>query len=232
MAHDKVFPDGLAPPKRVAMAMALDNTKIGEEEELEQTDKNSSNSNNKNSNNQQSSSSMGKRKDHTSKQQQQKQQQLLVEQKAWVKSMVRCFIQQQDSSDTTSSSSKNITGNVGIELLEASFADLNPRNLRKIRQLGEYHYDPGKYTSVISETSTAKSSSTNAGTRSHVVDTTAPKIQTQVQETKPVNPNDELDAPWNQYAWMEELSLRVSAKCIFVNAYITYTVLALCTGQH
>lgn len=101
-------------------------------------------------------------------------QRLEVEQKIWVKSMVKCM--QHDLPDK-----------VGVQLMEASFSNLNPKNLRKTRQVGGYHYDPGKYTN-----NGAKEMDQESATEDY-----------QVQE------EDELDAPWNQYAWIEELKLRV-----------------------
>jgi len=37
-------------------------------------------------------------------------------------------------------------GRVGVEILEASVSNLNPRNVRRTYQFGGYRYDPGKYS--------------------------------------------------------------------------------------
>ena len=56
-----------------------------------------------------------------------------VEQKAWVKSMVKCI--------ATGSPDK-----VSVEIMEADVGRMNPSNIRRIHQYGTLRYDPGKYT--------------------------------------------------------------------------------------
>lgn len=106
---------------------------------------------------------------------------LVVEQKAWVRSLVKCV--QSDLPDK-----------VGVEMMEASFSHLNPKNLRKTRQLGGYHYDPGKYTDSKEQD------------------------QSRVVGEKEVQEDDELDAPWHQQAWIEELKLRIRGQVPFGDA--------------
>lgn len=106
---------------------------------------------------------------------------LEVEQKAWVRSLVKCV--QSDLPDK-----------VGVEMMEASFSQLNPKNLRKTRQLGGYHYDPGKYTNSKEQD------------------------QSRIVGADEVQEDDELDAPWNQYAWIEELTLRIRGQVPFGDA--------------
>lgn len=112
----------------------------------------------------------------------------------------------------------------GVEVMEASFEQLNPRNLRKTRQLGGYHYDPGKYstTTAGNNHSTSKEGSnkeSNTGANSDDDKQTSNNIKTN-KETTSISPqkeeeeyqvleDDELEAPWNQYAWMEELKFRI-----------------------
>ena len=120
----------------------------------------------------------GNHQHHTSR------QLLQVEQKAFVKSLVQCF-------------QEDLPGKVGVEMMEASFADMNPKNLRKTRQVGGFHYDPGKYTQPGGgggDAKAEKDSTTNNA----------------VEEYHEVEADDEMDAPWNQYAWIEELDHRVS----------------------
>jgi hypothetical protein len=172
VAFDRVYPNGIAPPKRLERGIIPDHP-----------DK--SNIKQKN----------------PSKEKKKKKKLILleVEQKAWVKSMIRCF-------------QKDLPDKVGVEMMEASFVDLNPQNLRTTRQVGSYHYDPGKYTHQVNSTSiddhqqqpssmTTNSSSTSGD--QHVA-TPETEITVELQE------KDELDAPWNQYAWFEEVKLRVS----------------------
>lgn len=91
---------------------------------------------------------------------------------------------------------------VGVEMLEASVADLNPFKLRKTHQFGKYKYDPGKYYG--SEKNKVK----NQDERENDDDEIDEVDQAEVSLDK-ASYDDEIEAPWNQYAWAEELRLRV-----------------------
>jgi len=123
---------------------------------------------------------------------------------------------------------------IGVEMTEASVADLNPHNLRKTHQFGNYRYDPGKWSKT---TSTANESNNSGEEQSQVevaeevtVDENGTTVAvTAAEETRQkqkhssnvkkdgpdggtvlATEDDEYDAPWNQYAWIQELQLRVS----------------------
>eukprot|EP00934_Nitzschia_sp_Nitz4_P003849 Nitzschia sp. Nitz4//scaffold73_size107353//38435//40105//NITZ4_004313-RA/size107353-snap-gene-0.92-mRNA-1//1//CDS//3329557455//3839//frame0 len=115
--------------------------------------------------------------------------QLKVAQKALVKSLVQCR-------------SKQSQQRVGVELLEASISDLNPYDLRKTQQFGKYKYDPGKYYS-------------RANIQSYPEDEEMSEVDDPDNTTDSPEWNDELEAPWNQYAWAEELRLRINGKVGF-----------------
>jgi hypothetical protein len=85
---------------------------------------------------------------------------------------------------------------VGVELLEASVENLNPRKLRKTL-FGNIEYDPG----TKKQTGKVQSDKVNEQQSDEEVD--------REQVAMPSH-EDELKAPWNQYAWSEELRLRVS----------------------
>jgi hypothetical protein len=75
----------------------------------------------------------------------------------------------------------------GVELLEASISNLNRYKLRKKQSFGNYTYDPLKYNNNDHD---------DEGER----------------PTKDKATSDEIEAPWNQYAWMEELRLRINGQ--------------------
>lgn len=79
------------------------------------------------------------------------------------------------------------SGAVGVQVMEANTVSLNPDNLRKTHQFGRLRYDPGKLTNDSLQ-------------RTLSVQATA---------------QDEMDAPWNQTAWMQELELRLSGQVEF-----------------
>ena len=91
---------------------------------------------------------------------------------------------------------------IGVELLEASVADLNRYKLRKTHQLGNFKYDPGKYFGK-SQNQLVQVERDDSEEEKEEADQEEPMVMPSYQ--------DELEAPWNQYAWIEELKLRVRA---------------------
>jgi hypothetical protein len=128
------------------------------------------------------------------------------------------------------------THRIGIEMVEASVSDLNPHNLRRMHQFGSYKYDPGKWATRTSSTSDTGTASSNEDTSNakenekveNLDDADSDTAAREIAEAKPpstssvkvdsqdggtvlASAEDEFDAPWNQYAWIQELQLRVSA---------------------
>ena len=91
---------------------------------------------------------------------------------------------------------------VGVELLEASVADLNRYKLRKTHQFGKYKYDPGKYYG-----SNKNQLNKDEGASD---DDEIDEVDSAEVSLDKASYMDEIEAPWNQYAWAEELRLRVS----------------------
>lgn len=125
-------------------------------------------------------------------------------------------------------------------MTEASVADLNPHNLRKMHQFGNFRYDPGKYTSKTTTTNNDSNDSeedeaveaevtpveeTTVVTIAVKEETKLPskRASTKVKKDGPdggtvlATDEDEYDAPWNQYAWIQELQLRVRTSLIYVS---------------
>lgn len=122
------------------------------------------------------------------------------------------------------------THRIGVEMIEASVSDLNPHNLRRTHQFGSYKYDPGKWatktttTATTTDRDTAPSNEEPSNTKEENVhdevnDTAAREAKPPSSRVKKdgndggtvlASAEDEYDAPWNQYAWIQELQLRVS----------------------
>jgi hypothetical protein len=128
------------------------------------------------------------------------------------------------------------THRIGVEMIEASISDLNPHNLRRTHQFGSYKYDPGKWATktttsdkiIVSEEHATDAKEKEKVNKKDDMDTDI--TATEVAETKPASSSsvkkdsedggdtvlasaeDEYDAPWHQYAWIQELQLRVSIK--------------------
>ncbi|KAL3916521.1 MAG: hypothetical protein SGILL_005141 [Bacillariaceae sp.] len=118
---------------------------------------------------------------------------MTIPQKALVKDIFHC-------------SSPQSQQPVGVELLEASIADLNPYKLRKKQRIGGWEYDPGKYYEADDIGNDKES-----GTQQKIPTDNAPQDDIRIQDPNFV----EMEAPWNQYAWMEELRLRINGQIQF-----------------
>ena len=159
---------------------------------------------------------------------------LKVPQKLLVKRLVEC----------NSPQSQQL---VGVELLEASVADLNRYQLRKTQKFGSYKYDPGKYfdDNTTTNKNAAATNSTTVGGDGHDsdddemdgTDVDYEDYDYDYEFDKHTNYDDddddgaggrssshaslntalqnEMEAPWNQTAWKEELSLRINGQVQF-----------------
>eukprot|EP00536_Pseudo-nitzschia_multiseries_P011484 jgi/Psemu1/205991/e_gw1.394.27.1 len=117
-----------------------------------------------------------------------KPEKLEIVQKSLARSIVHC-------------SSPQSQQHIGVELLEASVSNLNRFKVRKKQSFGNYTYDPGKYyDSTTNNTS-------DDGDEIDEIDERRLHID---KETL-----DEMEAPWNQYAWMEEFRLRINGQIEF-----------------
>ena len=97
---------------------------------------------------------------------------------------------------------------MGVELLEASVIDLNRFKLRKTHEFGSYKYDPGKYYEASSRRKNTVLVRQEARDDEELDEVDYEDIVRLDKE----NYEHEIEAPWNQYAWAEELRLRVSPK--------------------
>lgn len=120
---------------------------------------------------------------------------------------------------------------IGVEILEASIRDLNPKNIRRTyttssRSWKKISYDPAaKYPDASSDDSSGIADAEEAEVEE---ETTEQQQNTQQQfklangrqsseprndefEEKDIDsPDYEREAPWNQYAWLEEMNLRIN----------------------
>jgi hypothetical protein len=161
LAADRVYPDGIAPSKRVSTDGS---SKSGHKGNIRNV--------------------------------------LSVEQKAWVTALFEC---------STASSQGSVSG---IQVLQASTAALNPNGLRHNLQVGSYQYDPGKY--FARNPKTAKGKDHQPDDSATTGQNHQPTKEQLLRETSHESPLwSEMDAPWHQYAWLEELQLRISGQVRF-----------------
>ena len=116
----------------------------------------------------------------------------LIEQKVWIQAYYTC-----------AQSSSNNNNEVGIEIMHAQTAALNPHHLRRSRTFGKHYYDPGKYTETPSPPQPV----------AHIDETTAPwnqqawwdelqvRIAGQVAFGQPLERSSRWNHWWNGHAY-------------------------------
>ncbi|KAL9191434.1 hypothetical protein ACHAXT_001140 [Thalassiosira profunda] len=111
---------------------------------------------------------------------------------------------------------------IGVEVLEASVMGLNPNNIRRtytstnMRKL--YRYDPGKYSEGIphDEDASGVADADEAEVEEETLEkesnaTEEQSVRREISEGSEFDdPDYERMAPWNQYAWLEEMHLRIN----------------------
>ncbi len=111
-----------------------------------------------------------------------------IVQKSLVKSLARC-------------------GDNGVVLLEASVKDMNPKNVQRRISFPSSH-NKGKEGSP---TSTAENSSSESSSTIYAEEIAGGHVD----DESSGGYSEEIDAPWNQRAWAEELKLRISGGTTF-----------------
>ena len=87
---------------------------------------------------------------------------------------------------------------IGLEVLETSVRPLNPNNVRRNAPV------VNAVEKMKQSIQTTKSNQTSTNQQKKTT------IPIEVEEPVPATEQDEVTAPWNQYAWPDELVLRVS----------------------
>ena len=130
-----------------------------------------------------------------------------IVQKSLAKQLYYCY-------DSKKASNENETPVIGVEILEGSIMDLNPNNIRRTYtstsgKMRKSHsvYPPNLVDGGIADVDEA-----------NVFETETEDEEPEAQED--LNKSDETDkintlenertAPWNQYAWLEEMYLRIN----------------------
>ncbi|KAL7571850.1 hypothetical protein ACA910_002926 [Epithemia clementina (nom. ined.)] len=132
-----------------------------------------------------------------------------VEQKAWVQAMYQCV--------------NASTDKVGLEILDASTAHFNPYNLRRSHEYGRYLFETQKDSNENENHDDAKKASSKPTDKQSTKGNKAKTNQKMAkdQDNNHVDDSDfdpdnlVLEAPWYQYAWKEELLLRISGQVGF-----------------
>ena len=156
-----------------------------------------------------------------------------IQQKAWVQAYLQCTSSQKQlghamNDKSKKPSKKQMPNNysfdkgppedVGVEIMQASMITLNPRHLRKI-----HTFIPGS-ADAFADNKTSDKGPIDEASRTDVQHSRGSRRQSSSAASESKNnlktksqltKRDELDAPWNQYAWIEELTLRIHGRVHF-----------------
>lgn len=198
----KIYPDGVVAPKRVPIVR---NNKDHSQSHTNANDHSNGETRNK----------VKTSKNRTNEQQQQ-QYVLEVEQKAWVHSLYRCYHDNK----------------VGVEIMQASTANLNPRHMKRDHPLLRTYVTTttaSRHRNTHNKSSNNNEESLSAQQQhEHNASNETTATVTTSSETKSSNRSedrvvrqtnfsaeDEMEAPWNQHAWASELQLRIRGEVEF-----------------
>jgi hypothetical protein len=167
-----------------------------------------------------------------------------IEQKSLAKMLYYCYGSEQSSKDTNSDVIDPV---IGVEILEVSIVNLNPNNIRRTyTSKSAYKYDPGKYSDNSGQNSSDEKCSkslqrheTDSGIAdveetNELVDENALTNDATTESDTIIGEIDKNQdyrtAPWNQFAWLEEMHLRVRNFALLscLSFFETLTYLLLC----
>jgi hypothetical protein len=128
--------------------------------------------------------------------------------------------QQKKQSTTRNNDETHPPVRIGAEILETSVLDLNPNNIRRFytSTSKKYRYDPGKYTTkqqqddasgIADSDEDEIAESSLEQSKENIADEQSTTQPNEFEEKDIDDPDYERTAPWNQYAWLEEMHLRI-----------------------
>eukprot|EP00956_Cyclotella_meneghiniana_P027686 scaffold62759_cov75-Cyclotella_meneghiniana.AAC.4 len=126
-----------------------------------------------------------------------------IEQKSLAKMLYYCYERQSNSN----TKNQDFDPVVGVEILESSMMNLNPNNIRRTYTSKSLRYDPGKYNDEV----LLQRHETDSGIAD--VEEITEDIDHENEVIQKDNNSDKEDtrtAPWNQFAWIEEIHLRIN----------------------
>jgi hypothetical protein len=132
-----------------------------------------------------------------------------VEQKSVAQSMLHCYNPKTDQ--------------VAVQVLMGSIAQLNPNHIRPSKR---------RQSKIIQQQQSQEISDNEHKDNIHDASIAPDQFNDVAQAYSKIK--DELEAPWHQYAWMDELELRVSAarRVAFFRRVSSRCSLSWCAGEH
>ena len=135
-----------------------------------------------------------------------------ITQKSLAKQLYYCYDSRQASKESETQQQQPV---IGVEILEGSILDLNPDNIRrtytstsgKMRKSHSVH--PSKFAEGVADVDEANEAETEIEVEEIEVETEDDLNESEETEKLDILAN-ERTAPWNQYAWLEEMYLRIN----------------------
>ena len=136
-----------------------------------------------------------------------------IAQKSLAKQLYYCYDSKQISSDNEIQKQQPV---IGVEILEGSIMDLNPHNIRRTytstsgKMRKSHTVYPSKLTEGVADVDEANEVETETEVEEEV-ETDEEEDLNESEETEKLDTlANERTAPWNQYAWLEEMYLRIN----------------------
>ena len=127
-----------------------------------------------------------------------------IEQKSLAKMLYYCYGKQTNLKVSETDEWEPI---IGVEILEASVMNLNPNNIKRTytpNSKSSYRHDPEKYNNVSKDKLQRHETGSSIADIEEIANNDGPGFADSEEDE-----DDIRTAPWNQYAWLEEMHLRV-----------------------
>lgn len=138
-----------------------------------------------------------------------------ITQKSLAKQLYYCYDSRQASKGNETQQQQPV---IGVEILEGSIMDLNPNNIRRTytstsgKMRKSHSISPSQFAEGVADVDEANEVEAEIETETETeedVDTEEEVIESEETDKLDILAN-ERTAPWNQYAWLEEMYLRIN----------------------
>lgn len=138
-----------------------------------------------------------------------------ITQKSLAKQLYYCYDSRQMSKDSETQKQKPV---IGVEILEGSILDLNPNNIRRTytstsgKMRTTHSVPPSQFAEGVADVDEANEAEAEIETEienKEEADTGEDLNESEETDNSDILTN-ERTAPWNQYAWLEEMYLRIN----------------------
>jgi len=136
-----------------------------------------------------------------------------IVQKSLAKQLYYCYDSKQASSENETQKQQPV---IGVEILEGSIMDLNPNNIRRTytstsgKMRKSHSVYPPKLADGVADVDEANEFETETEVKEVETESEEDLNESEEATDKMNTLENERTAPWNQYAWLEEMYLRIN----------------------